>query len=280
VPRANLFESLLFLVAVAVSATGCGNGQKVDRDRSMHRYDLAVEMLGKREYEAAVSEANKALAYDPSNHRAHRLLGLVDLRRASDIAAILEIEDCLTGVDAEGLGKKKDEYLLAARQRFVDAIGIDREYGEAYQDRAQVDLLLGDVDKAVEGFKEALANAAQLDNVSLTRTNLGWAYFQLADYPSAASELRQALRFQPAMCLAHYRLGRVYFARKEWDKALQEFEKVVEQPNECPIQEAHLYLMKTYAETGLGASLPKLSEGCVSLAPKSCVAAQCRALVP
>ena len=274
----NAFKLLLFVVLGA--GVSCGTGQRVDRDKSMTRYELAVDFLGKREYEAAVGEANKALGFDPDNHRARNLLGLVELLRASDLARILEIDDCLTGVDAEGLGKRKDDHLLAARREFVAAAAMKADYGEAFQNQAQVDLLLGEYDAAVASYKQALANAAQLDNISLTRANLGWAYFNLEDYPSAAAELRQALRFQPSMCLAHYRLGRVYFARKEWDKALQEFEKVVAQPSDCPIQEAHLYLMKTYAETGLGASLPTLAETCVSLAPQSCVAAQCRALVP
>jgi len=273
-----MLKLLVFVVFFASAA--CGSGQTVDRDRSMTRYELAVDFLSNRVYEAAVGEANKALGYDPGNHRARNLLGLVALLRASDLARILEIDDCLTGADAEGLGKKKDDHLLAAREQFVMATALKDDFGEAYQNQAQVDLLLGEYESSVAGYKVALANAAQLDNISLTRTNLGWAYFHLGDHPSAAAEMRQALRFQPSMCLAHYRLGRVYFARKEWDKALQEFEKVVVQAHDCPIQEAHLYLMKTYAETGLGASLPKLSEGCESLAPDSCVAAQCRAMVP
>ncbi len=254
--------------------------QKVDKNRAQTRLDLCAEQMTKAEYESAETECNKALGYNPKSHRAHNMLGLVDFLRASDMHRILEIEDCLTGVDAEGLSQKKDKHFVDARQHFVDAAALWPEYGEALFNAANVDLALEEYERAVEGFQAALELAGELIDPSLTRANLAWALFHLGRLPESAAELRQALRFQPAMCLSHYRLGRVYFNRKEWDKALSEFEKVAAQPRECPIQEAHYYLMKTYIEKGLGASLPQLLEGCVQLAPNSCVAAQCRSLVP
>ncbi|RMH42436.1 MAG: tetratricopeptide repeat protein [Deltaproteobacteria bacterium] len=271
----------MFLAAAALAvAAGCGGGQHVDRGKAQTRLDLCAELLTKREYEAAETECKKALQFDPHDHRAHNYLGLIDVLRAADMHKILEIDDCLTGVDAEGLSKKKDRHLLDARAHFEDAIAARRDYGEAYSNLGAVLLQLEEYEAAAAAFRKALENAATLQNPSLTRTNLAWVYFHLGRLPEAAAELRQALRFEPDMCLAHYRLGRVYFARKEWDKALAEFEKVAAQLRVCPIQEAHLYLMKTYVQTGLGANLPRVAQACVALAPQSCVAAECRALVP
>jgi hypothetical protein len=42
------------------------------------------------------------------------------------------------------------------------------------------------------------------------------------------------------------------------------------------MQEAHLYLMKTYAQMGMIESIPTIEKSCVALAPDSCIAAQCR----
>jgi tetratricopeptide (TPR) repeat protein len=280
-PGPNVRKSLLFAAAVAaLLAPGCGTGNSVDRDKAQTRLDLCAEFLLKGAYESAETECHKALGYNPGEHRAYNMLGLVDLRRASDMHSILEIQECLTGVDAEGLSAQKDKYLAQARADFVHAAKLRTEYGEAYQNQATVDLLLQDYERAADGYKRALEYANQLDSTSLARANLAWAYFNLDRLPEAAAELRQALKFEPQMCLAHYRLGRVYFTRKEWDKALSEFEKVVAQPKACPIQEAHLFLMKTYVQKGLGANLPKLLAGCLSLGEQSCIAAQCRALVP
>ena len=79
------------------------------------------------------------------------------------------------------------------------------------------------------------------------------------------------------MCVSTYRLGRVYFARKEWEKALQHFRDVTGSLG-CPIQDAHLFMMKTYLEVGMADALPEAEKACVDMAPESCVATQCRAL--
>jgi hypothetical protein len=74
-------------------------------------------------------------------------------------------------------------------------------------------------------------------------------------------------------------MGRVYFARKEWEKAAEKFRKVTDQG--CPIQEARLYLMKSIVAMGTPEGVPpEMVEQCVEMAPKSCVAAQCRSIVP
>jgi lipopolysaccharide biosynthesis regulator YciM len=77
------------------------------------------------------------------------------------------------------------------------------------------------------------------------------------------------------MCVAKYRLGRVYFAREEWNKALEQFQAVA-QDRACPIQEAQLYLLKTYRELGMGDEAPPVLTRCTEMAPRSCLAAQCQ----
>jgi type IV pilus assembly protein PilF len=273
----NVLTSLAVTVLVAAA---CGAGQKVDEQKSSNRLAIGEDFLRQGQLEAAVGEAKEALKYAPSNSKAYNLLGLIDVNRAVQMQMIIEVEDCLSGVDAESLLGKRDQHLLAARDSFRKAATFAHDYGEAYHGAATVDLLLDDYESAREQFSRALQFPAQLESVPLSRAGLGWAYYLLGRYAEAATELRQALRFAPSMCLAQYRLGRVYFSRKEWDKALSAFEKVVAQSKECPIQEAHLYLMKTYAKKGLVASLPGLLERCLALAPKSCVADECRALVP
>jgi uncharacterized protein HemY len=80
------------------------------------------------------------------------------------------------------------------------------------------------------------------------------------------------------MCVANYRLGRVYFGRKEWEKALQQFQAVAQDPT-CRMQEAHLYHLKTMVQLRHTSELGTAMEQCVSLAPKSCVARECAALL-
>ena len=57
------------------------------------------------------------------------------------------------------------------------------------------------------------------------------------------------MQFQPNMCVATYRLARVYFAREEWEKAAELFQTVSDDTT-CGSQEASYYLMKTRMQQG------------------------------
>lgn len=255
----------------------CAATQPRQTEKSATRLALARDYLNRGNFGAAAREARRALEYDAQNERAHNMLGLVSLLQALRNYRLLEIDGCLTGAAASELRTELDQFLLAADEQFRRAVEIAPDYGEAWQNRGTTALQLGHHDAAIEYFTEALAHPARLENVALTRANLGWAYFLADDIPRAAKELLQASQFQPGMCLAGYRLGRVYFAREQWEKALAQFRDVTQNKNACPIQEAHLYLMKTYLALGQKSGWESTRNACVALAPQSCVAAACRA---
>jgi tetratricopeptide (TPR) repeat protein len=265
------------LVAIALAATGCPRAS-VDAGKSATRLDLAKDFLGQGQLDAAEQEANKALGFNPRNEEAYNVLGLIRVIRALSAFRLLEIDDCLTGIDAEVHRADLDQHLLAADERFVEAVRLADDFGEAWANRGLVAIQLGDYAAAIRYLRKALTVPQRLENAALVRANLGWAHFHLDDMVSAAKELRQAIQFHPGMCIATYRLGRVYFARKEWEKAHDQFAQVVGQAD-CPIQEAHLFLMRTHVELGNAESLANAQNDCVALAQRSCVAAQCRQVV-
>jgi tetratricopeptide (TPR) repeat protein len=264
------------LVAAAAGLlAGCPRGGASDPSRSANRVELAKDFLGRQELEQAETEAEKALAYDPNNVEAHSVLGLVDYLRALRNFSLLEVDDCLTGVDAEALRSEQEQFLAEADRHFARAVEIRPEYGEGWANRGAVALLLEDFGAATEHLVRALSTPHSLLDIGLTRANLGWAYFHQEDHVRAAKELRQAEQFNPGMCVAKYRLGRVYFAREEWNKALEQFQAVA-QDHACPIQEAQLYLLKTYREIGMSDEAPSVQTRCTEMAPRSCLAAQCQ----
>jgi tetratricopeptide (TPR) repeat protein len=136
--------------------------------------------------------------------------------------------------------------------------------------------LLEDYAVAAEYLTHALGNPMRLDSPGLTRAHLGWALFHQTKYTDAAKELRQAVQFQPNMCVATYRLARVYFAREEWEKAAELFQTTSDDPS-CGSQEASLYLMKTRMQQGLVDDARRARAACLRISPKSCIASQCRA---
>jgi Tfp pilus assembly protein PilF len=268
----------LALVAVAASAscTACGGNGQADKRKSFNRLELAKEMLGQRNFDGAEVEANKAVAFHKGNEEAHNVLGLIDLYRAANVVDLVERDDCLTGVDAEALREEADEHLVNADAHFARASELAPDFGEPLANRGVVAYLLEKYDDAAQYLTKALALPHRLQSIGIVRANLGWAHFLDEDYVSAAKELRQADQFQPGLCLTSYRLGRVYFARKEWEKALSKFQGVT--ADNCPIQEAHLYLMKTYVELGESDKVEQAHEDCAALFPNSCVASQCRSI--
>jgi Tfp pilus assembly protein PilF len=253
-------------------------GRHLERDagKSATRLDLAKDFLRKHQLEAAETETNRSLAFNPANDEAYVIRGLVHMVRAIDTMRTLEIESCLTGVDAEITQRDLDSHLKKADQDFERATKVTPDYGEWWANRGVVHNLLEDYSGAAQYFEKALESPMRLDSPSLTRAHLGWSFFHQNKLVEAAKELRQAVQFQPNMCVATYRLARVYFAREEWEKAAELFQTVSEDPA-CGSQEASLYLMKTRMQQGLVDDARKARDACLRLSPRSCIASKCRA---
>ena len=266
------------LCIAALAGATCATGDvKGDAEKSDTRLQLAKDYLSKNQLEAAQAEADKAIAYLPTNDEAYNVRGIVQMLRGLSAQQILTIDACLTGLDAEATRQDQDERLAAARADFEKATRLAPDFGEAWSNLGAIDNLLEAPERALPSLETALASAARLVNPALTRAHLGWAHFHTRNYVGALKELRQALQFQPKMCVALYRLGRVYFAREEWEKAAEQFQDVSEQPS-CKSQEAALYLMKARLQQGLRDDARAARDACLRLSPASCAAAECRTL--
>jgi Flp pilus assembly protein TadD len=273
--RRNTCGFLAILATVLVA--GCA-GAHVEQNaaKSDKRLDLAKDFLRKHQLEAAEAESNRALALNPANEEAYLVRGLVHVVRAIDTQRSLEIDTCLTGLDAEATQRDLEASLQKANVDFTRASKLTPEYGEAWSNRGIVHNLLEDYAAAEQLFRRALENPMRLESPGLTRAHLGWALFHQRRDVEAAKELRQAVQFQPNMCVATYRLARVYFAREEWEKAAELFQTASEDPS-CGSQEAALYLMKTRMHQGLIEDARRARDACLRLSPRSCIASQCRA---
>lgn len=262
-------------LGLLVVLAACGLHEERDVAKSATRLDLAKDFLRKHQLEAAENEANRAIALNPGNDEAFLVRGLVAMTRANDTKRTMEIDACLTGVDAEATQKDLDIQLAKADGDFEKAT-VAPDYGEAWADRGIVHNLLEDYAAAASYLQRALENPMRLMSPGLTRAHLGWALFHQKKLVEAAKELRQAVQFQPNMCVASYRLARVYFAREEWEKAAELFQTVSDDPS-CGSQESSYYLMKTRMQQGLIDDAKHAREACLKISPHSCIAAQCRA---
>jgi Tfp pilus assembly protein PilF len=261
---------------MACLASCLGGRPEHSAAKSATRLDLAKDFLRKHQLEAAEAESNRALALSPANEEAYVVRGLVHVLRALDTQRTLEIDACLTGLDAEATQRDLEVSLQRADADFARAAKLIPEYGEAWANRGIVHNLLEDYAAAEQDLRRALENPMRLESPGLTRAHLGWALFHQKRNVEAAKELRQAVQFQPNMCVATYRLARVYFAREEWEKAAELFQMASDDPA-CGSQEAALYLMKTRMHQGLTDDARHARDACLKLSPRSCIASQCRA---
>jgi len=255
---------------------GCGQHVEHSVEKSSKRLDIAKDFLRKNELEAAEAECNKALAYNTTNDEAYVIRGLISMVRAYESKRAMEIESCLTGLDAEATDRDLQTFLAKADVDFEQAAAVTPDYGEAWANRGIVHNLQSDFDSAATYLGKALENPMRLMNPSLTRAHLGWSLFNQDKLVESAKELRTAIQFQPKMCVATYRLGRVYFARQEWDKAAELFQAASEDTS-CGSQEASYYLMRSRMQQGLVSEAKSARAACLKISPNSCIATKCRA---
>lgn len=269
----------LGLLAILVVAACGPRTSEQNVEKSSKRLAIAKDYFSKNDLEGAEGEANKAIALNQASDEAYILRGLIAYVRALNAKKSLEIDGCLTGVDAEAMAKDVDTFLAKADQDFERATKAKPDNGEAWADRGIVHNLLEDYATAEQYLNKALENPEQLQDPALTRANLGWSLFHQKKYVDATKQLLTVKQFKPKMCVATYRLGRVYFAREEWEKAAESFQTVSDDPS-CGSQEASYYLMKTRMQQGLGSDAKNAFAACVKVAGKSCIAMKCRAEGP
>ena len=168
----------MVVLLLLVSCTHCGQtgGEQGDIQKSNTRLELANEYLNKHQLEAAETEVNKAIAFSSTNEVAFNTRGLIHYLRALDARRSKEIDQCLTGVDAEAFDQEEDAELAKAEADFAKATELAPDYGEAWSNRGSVAISADDADDAISHLTKALGNPARLVEPGLTRTQLGYAY--------------------------------------------------------------------------------------------------------
>lgn len=271
---------MILLLSTAAVATACPRTRDVQKSQT--RVDLAKDLLSKGEDVPAEGELKKALGFDPENEEAYNVWGLVYVIRASRNQRLIEYDNCLDGVEAEGLRNEIDSLMRKAEDRFKKAVVLAPDFGDAWQNRAVVALHFRDWDKAVEYETKALENLGRLPLPAemLARANLAWAHYQKQEYGKAATELLQALQRDPNFCLGSYRLAAVLFEREQYEDARERLMAFLPAPGQEALCQPVLEALYLAGQTALRLRDVETAQTafnmCVEAAPKACLAEQCQ----
>lgn len=258
-----------------LALASCGPAQtRVDPEASEKRYLLGADYFNKGHVGPALEELLKAVELNPNNPEAHNLLGLVFLRKGAEAEELSTRNQCLKGEELRLEKQEMDAQFKKAEEQFDKAVQLKPEFSEARNNLAVVMIHFGRYDEAVKLEEKALSNIVYHEPYA-AQGNLGQAYLEKHDLVRAAQALRQAVFEQPRFCVGRYRLAKVYYESKEWDRAAEEIEQVTSD-KACPIQEAYQLAGLVALRRNDRDKAQQMFARCVELAPKSCLATECK----
>jgi type IV pilus assembly protein PilF len=270
----KLAQRLGQLLLLGALAGGCGPAVKqMDPEASEKRFLLGADYFQKGLVGPALEELLKAVELNPRNPDAHNLLGLIFLRKAAESEELSMRAQCLKGEELRLEKDSMDGQFKKAEEQFKTAVDIKPAFSEALNNLAVVAIHFGRYDEAISLEEKALANIIYREPFA-AQGNLGLAYLNKSDLARAGQALRQALFEQPAFCVGRYRLAKVYYEAKEYERAADELEKVTGDKS-CPSQEAYQLAGMVALRRQDRQKAGQMFERCVQLAPKSCLAREC-----
>lgn len=272
------FVATVGVVAAIAAWPGCATKAPTkDRDQAQIRYQLAVDYFRAQRTEAALDEVHKALAIDAENAEAHDLLGLIALSQGAEYLRQVEVSSCLRGSDAESVRRDAAAKFKEAEQHLRRATSLRPSFAEAWNNLSVAALHLENYEEASVAASNALKDVAY-PSPELARANLGWAEFHRKNLNGAWKALHEAVARTPGFCVGRYRLAKVYVERGQYDEAAEEVDAVTANPA-CPIQEAFLLAGMVHQHRKDAAGARTLFERCATIAPRACLAIECKRYV-
>jgi len=164
-------------------------------DCGTSHYNLAIGLMGLKEYEEAEKELHQAIDCSPSLAEAYVQLGAIALSRG-------DLDGCLTF----------NQHAVKARPGF----------SEAYGNMGFVHLQKGELDEAIKVLKRATAfNFRFLQGFA----NLGNAYLMKGELDKSIEANLKAIELEPNFGVAHNNLAIAYLEKGELQQAAEHINK-------------------------------------------------------
>src|SRR5258708_21545968 len=169
-----------------------------EQQGALIHHDLGVQAIQSGNVQGALHEFQIALEMDPNLAEAHYAIG-----------TLLHLS----------FGRREQ-----AIEHFNKALAIRPNYSEAKANLANVYLDLGQYDRAIALYREAL-NDVLYPTPYIAQGNLGWALYKKGDTRGALENIRGALISNPKFCQGYRNLGIIHRDQGNFEEACQEFSK-------------------------------------------------------
>jgi type IV pilus assembly protein PilF len=226
--------------------------------RAQKEYELAVGLLGEQNIPAAFEHLFKARDLDPSNPEPHQLLGNLYMLRGDFVKAEGELRE------SKALAEKNSAYGAPFVAEVENSIGVVLVHQKRY-------------DEAIALLRETASNLLNR-TPHLAWGNLGWAYYEKGQYTDAVAALTQSVRHQNRFCLGYYRLGQVYLALRDFERAEEALTHCLEVPDPACQGLQDAWHLRGQARARLGRREDAIGdfERCVELAPGTAATIACK----
>ena len=206
----------LILLSLAIILSGCAEDRAFKKRQAQAKVDLGKSLLAEGNLTAGLNELLKAAELDPNNPETQNELAL---------------------------GYRAMEIYGQAITHFKKAVELRPDFSGAYNNLGTVYLILGEWDRAINCFRNALRNSVYA-TPHFAHNNLGFAYYKKGEFTKSVENYLKATQVQPSFSRAFHNLGITYEAMNELDKAIKAYKKSIRYAPEDP--RSHFNLGKLY----------------------------------
>ena len=219
--KRNPFKQPVFIVLLVLKGITAG-AQNADEF-----YATGNDLSGKRQYDAAIEQYNKAIALKPEFASAYINRGNVYANKKMYDEAIKDYNTSLL-YDANskiayfnrGLANKGKNLVAKAIADYTKAISIAPDYALAWCSRGTIYYGKEMYDEAIKDLNQALAIDPRYEYAYQVRGN---AYYAKRLYDYALPDYNAAINIQPKNPVNYRHRGSLFNATRQYDAALKDF---------------------------------------------------------
>lgn len=236
-------KTVALLVLAAFVCASCGPSLAKRKEESGIHYRTGVVHLNDKNLTEALKELTAAVEMydkDPSYHNA---LGLAYFARGMNADAIKELKS---------------------------AVDLDMKFSEAHVNLAAVYSVERRWDDVITESQAALKNIFY-KTPELAYFNMGWAYYNKADYKTAFESFKKSVQLNPDYAQAYYHLGLTLDKSGDAKNSVDSFDKAIKIQANYP--EAYYALGLAYVKLKDKPAATKAFQKVIELSPQGDLAA-------